>query len=195
MQDADAVNHRADERRVITKIMKRIIAVISITAASIVGLNAQTNDTATNALSAPALTVGTNSASGDTGKEYGSYELTLSGGGVTAPKTGDTQFGIDVSLSVDPFKKAPNVWVGVAQSLSWEPSFAGETDVFSDYSWHIYQQLWLNTGWSGGISYDTTATVWHTGPEASLEYYIGNSSFLFAGANFDLPSKGDSGFL
>jgi hypothetical protein len=174
--------------------MKRIFIAFALLAGAQVGLNAQTNDITTNTPAAPTLS--TNTASSDAGKEYGSYELTLGGTGVTSPKTGDTQFGIDVSLSVDPFKKAPNVWVGAAQSLSWEPAFAGETDIFSDYSWHLYKQLWLNTGWSAGVSYDTTSSViWHTGPEASFEYYIGDSSFLFAGGNFDLPSRGDSGFL
>ena len=148
--------------------MKRIFIAIALLAGAQVGLNAQINDVGTNTITAPKLALGTNSASGDTGKEYGSYELTLGGAGVTSPKTGDTQFGIDVTLSTDPFKEAPNVWVGAEQDLSWQPSFVGETDLFSEYAWHIYGQLWLNTGWSAGLSYDTASSViWHTGPETN----------------------------
>lgn len=169
--------------------MKRIIVPIALLAAA-TSLNAQTNAPATPG-PAPTLALDTNAPAADS-KAYGSYELTLGGGGFTAPKTGETQFGLDVTLSTDPFAKAPNLWVGAAQDISWDPSFAGETDVFSDYSWHLYGQLWLNTGWSVGISYDETGSIWHTGPEASFEYYIGDSSFIFAGINLDMASKGDS---
>ena len=169
--------------------MKRIIVVISIVAA-VASLQAQTN---LAPVSTTALT--TNTASGGSDKEYGSYELTLGGGGITSPKTGDTQFALDATLSTDPFKKLPNLWIGAAQSLSWEPSFAGETDIFSDYSWHLHKQLWLNTGWSVGGSYAAgTSIIWHTGPEASFEYYVGDSAFLFVGINFDMVSRGDNNF-
>jgi hypothetical protein len=169
--------------------MKRILTVV-LMAAGAVSLNAQTNAPATPE-AAPTLALSTNAPAAD--KAYGSYELTLGGGGFTSPKTGDTQFGLNTTLSTDPFKQAPNVWVGAGQSLSWEPSFAGETDLFSEYSWHIRGQLWLDTGWFGGIAYASdSAAVWHTGPYVEAEYYIGDSSFLFFEYDLDMASRGDS---
>ena len=177
--------------------MKSQIVAIAVLALTAIGLNAQTN-IEPSTISVPMLSVTNEASAGDKDNhDYGSYELTLGGGGFTNPKTSETQFGLDVSLSTDPFEKVPCLWVGVAQNLSWEPTFAGETDLFSDYSWHIYKQLWLNTGWSVGVSYDNTgaSAVLHTGPEVSFEYYIGDSSFIYWGANDDIPSRGDNGIF
>ena len=59
-----------------------------------------------------------------------SYEFTMGGGGMTVD--GNSEFGINLSLSVNPFKQIPNIWIGVAQGVAWEPKLGGTTDIFSD---------------------------------------------------------------
>ena len=179
--------------------MKQIITLIALFAATAIGFSAETNSVNNTT---PALTVGdTNTPSvlntnelstKDLPKE--SYELTLGGGGFTSPKNGKSQFGLDTSLSTNPFKKYPNVWVGVDQDLSWQPSFAGETDIDADYAWDIYKEkLYIDTGWSVGTSYDTDPNfVLHNGPYVEAEYYIGDSSFIYGTISDDIPNKGDN---
>jgi len=177
--------------------MKNILAIALSVA--LVGLtsSAQTNTvtvtnvvTVTNTIAAPAVNL-TNAP--DAGKAYGGYELTLGGGGTSI--NGENVFGLDLSLSTNPFKKRPEVWVGIAQSLYWEPSFAGSTDLFVDWSQNIWKEkLYLNVGWSGGAVYDSHAiSQWRTGPEATFQFYTSDSSFVFAGVNYDVyTSKGDN---
>jgi hypothetical protein len=113
-------------------------------------------------------------------KDFGAYELTLGGGGVK------NSWGLDLSLSTNPFKRLSSLWLGVGQSVAWEPKFSGSTDLFADWGTHLIGQLYINTGWSVGALYDTHALdYWRTGPEVTFEYYVGDSSFLFAGANYD----------
>lgn len=126
------------------------------------------------------------------GKEFGGYELTLGGGGVSV--AGNNSFGLDVSLSSNPFKQLPSLWLGVAQGVAWEPTFSGSTDLFADWSTHLYKDLWVNTGWSVGGVYDKSNLVWRTGPEVTFQYYIGDSAFLYSGVNYDLQTQGKSGF-
>lgn len=148
---------------------------------SFFNLNAQTNNAATNSLAIVES------------KADPVYELTLGGGGVGVGS--DHSFGLDVSLSAHAIPSLPSLWLGVAQGVAWEPKFAGSTDLFSDWSWHLYKQLYVNTGWSGGAVYGVQGkTVWRTGPELSLEYYVGDSSFVYAGVNYDFPSSGEKGF-
>lgn len=130
----------------------------------------------------------TNAVAAD--KEFGNYELTLGGGGVGA----DSSFGLDVSLSTNPLKWAPNIWFGAAQGVAWEPTFGGSTDLFIDRSTQVYKKLYINTGWFVGGVYDTSDHYWRTGPEVTFEYYIGDSTFFYAGTNYDIVSKGDNGF-
>jgi hypothetical protein len=121
------------------------------------------------------------------------YELTLGGGGFISPKTGKSQFGFDASFSTNPFKKASSVWIGFDQDLSWQSSFAGETDVDADYSWQVYKQLYFDLGWSMGVAYDTDwVFVWHTGPYFEFEYYVGDSSFVYLIVDDDAPSRGEN---
>ena len=112
-------------------------------------------------------------------------EFTLGGGGVTTSE-GDSSFGIDFSLGINPIERLPNVWLGVVQGLYWEPSFSGSTDLYADYSFLIYKDtVYLNLGWSGGIVYDTESSYWRTGPEVSLQYYVTDDAFIYVGANYD----------
>ena len=138
----------------------------------------------------------------DGGKSAGGWELTLGGGGETL--NGESYFGLDVSLSTNPFKSRPEVWIGVAQSLYWEPSFAGSTDLYVDWSQAILPSLlndsvYLNLGWSGGALYDndaSTETIWRTGPEVTVQYYTSGNAFIFAGVNYDVyrSDKQEGGF-
>jgi len=123
-----------------------------------------------------------------TGKEYGGYELTFGGGGTSI--NGANALGLDVSLSTNPFKARPEIWLGLAQGLYWEPTFAGSTDLFVDWSQNIWKEkLYLNVGWSGGAVYDNadcSPTVWRTGPEATVQYYTSGNAFIYAGVNYDV---------
>lgn len=120
-------------------------------------------------------------------------EMTLGGGGIEV--NGVTEFGLDVSLSTNPFEDLPNLWLGVVQGAAWEPKFFGSTDVNVNWSWHLYEELYLNTGWSAGAEYsEDTQAMWRTGPEATLQYYVGDSSFIFAGCNYDLNKNAADGW-
>jgi hypothetical protein len=157
--------------------MKNIIK-IAIIGLSLVGLtiNAQTNSVST-----------------ENKKDYGSWELTLGGGGITLDN--QTEFGLDFSLSTNPFEKLPNLWLGIAQGFAWEPKFAGSTDFFADWTTHIYKELYVNTGWSVGAVYGIESSiVWRTGPEVTFEYYVGDSSFIYAGVNYDITSRDKNDF-
>lgn len=150
--------------------------------------SAQTNQVGTNQV-LEATSLKTNAVAEKTEKaDYGAYELTLGGGGVK------NSWGLDLSLSTNPFKKLSSLWLGVGQSVAWEPKFTGSTDLFADWSAHLIGQLYVNTGWSAGALYDTHALdYWRTGPEVTFEYYVGDSSFLFAGANYDVWRSHKSG--
>jgi hypothetical protein len=127
-------------------------------------------------------------------KEFGGYEFTLSGGGVTID--GESEYGLDFSLSTNPLEFAPNIWFGVAQGLYFEPDFAGSTDVFVDYNIHLYGELYVNVGWFGGVVYDGYDHFYRTGPELTLQYYTSDNAFIFAGVNYDIDINNDqvSGF-
>ena len=144
----------------------------------------------TNTQSVP--TVVTNAVADDDSKPW-TVELTLGGGSIVVPKTGEAETSLDFSIEVNPFKKLPNVWVGFQQSVAWTPTFAGSTDLIGEYSWHIYKNLWLNTGWTVGAVYDNESSpAWRTGPEATAQFYIGNSAFIYGGVNYDLVQWGQN---
>lgn len=165
--------------------MKNKLSIIGVLALTVVGLNAGTTNAvvSTNAITAPAITLAdTNSAKGMP------MELTLGGGGITNPKDGSTEFGLNFTLSAQPLKQP--IWFGISQELGWSPSFAGATDLYADWSWRIYKEkLYLNTGWSAGALYDRETIGWRSGPEISLEYYTTGNAFIFAGINYDLLTK------
>lgn len=166
--------------------MKNILT-IAVLSLALVGLTANAAETnkvsSTNSIAAPAVTLeNTNTTSG------WPMELTLGGGGITLPKTGETEFGLNFTLSAQPLSKP--IWFGISQELGWSPSFAGATDLYSDWSWTLIKdKLSLNTGWSVGAVYDRETIGWRTGPEISLEYYTTGNAFIFVGANYDLVTK------
>lgn len=169
--------------------MKKVL-LIALVIGSLFSLQAQTN-----------LTVEVESGK----SEVGSYEFTLGGAGTHID--GESAVGVDLSLSTNPFKFAPNVWVGIVQGLYWEPDFAGSTDLNINYSWHLFKELYVNTGWSAGVEYtdveteseDGTENVsfegfFRTGPEVTFQYYVGDNAFLYSGVNYDFVSQGEDGF-
>ena len=170
--------------------MKQILVTsIALFAAAVVGLGAQstntTSDVNTN-ITAPKLTLeGTNSADA---KDYNKIDLTLSSAGTSYG--GHNEVGVDFSLSIDPFEKLPDLWVGVSQSLYWQPKFAGSTDIDADWNVHIYKQIYLQGGWSIGNVYGPeTYDLWRTGPEAILQYYVSDDVYLYGCVNYDLLTK------
>lgn len=129
----------------------------------------------------------------DDGKQAGGWEFTLGGGGESFE--GENVFGLDLSLSTNPFQARPEVWVGMVQGLYWEPSFAGSTDLFIDWSQNLWNEvLYANIGWSGGVLYDNgdSDVVWRTGPELTLQYYTADNAFIYAGVNYDVFSSDDN---
>lgn len=160
--------------------MKNNITILILALVAAFGLSAQT----TNSV------ITTNSVSG---KSSGGYELTLGGAGTSV--NGQNEVGADISLSTNPFNSRPEVWLGVSQGVSWSPKFAGSTDLFADWSQNIWREkLYANLGWSGGATYGGE-TVWRSGPELTLQYYVSDDAFVYAGVNYDaVVSKGDKGF-
>lgn len=173
--------------------MKKTILTITLALATFVAVQAQTNTVATTTNQIRNL-ITTNEVSG---KSYGGYELTLGIGGETLD--GRSYHGVDVSLSTNPLEARPEVWVGVAQSLYWEPNFAGSTDLFVDWSQAVLpsllnDKLYVNVGWSGGLIYDnesSTSSVWRSGPEVTFEYYTDGNAFFYLGANYDVYRSDD----
>lgn len=134
---------------------------------------------------------------GSDGKEFGNYELTLGGGGESVNH--QSTIGLDISLSTNPLKARPEIWVGLAQGLYWEPVFAGSTDMFWDWAVPLWKdKLYANLGWSVGALYTAkTLDTWRTGPELTFEYYTKGNAFFFAGVNYDVwqsSSDRDNGF-
>lgn len=143
--------------------------------------------------SAPDTNATTTATTGDTGgitpaTPADNWEITLSGGGITPVPRGQSEFGLDVSVETHPWNKIPNLWVGGEQALGWQPEIAGSSDVFSDYSWNVYKEVfYVNTGWSGGAVYDKLDPLhWRTGPEVSLELYTVGNAFILAQVNYDI---------
>lgn len=179
--------------------MKTVTAILLAVALFGLSANAQTNSVSTNTIAPVSLSL-TNAV--ESGKTSGGWELTLGGGGESI--NGQNSFGMDFSISTNPFKKRPEVWVGLAQGLYWEPTFAGSTDLFIDWSQPILpsklnDRLYLNVGWSGGALYTNAKdeccvvggekardVIWRTGPEATLQYYTSDNAFIFAGVNYDV---------
>lgn len=149
-------------------------------------VNAQTNT--------PSVTTNTVAV----GKSAGQWELTLSGDGETL--NGESYFGLDFSLGNNPFSCRPEIWLGLSQSVYWEPTFAGSTDLSVNWSQAILpsklnDNIYLNVGWSVGALYTTVElSQWRTGPEATLQYYTSDSAFIFAGVNYNTwVNRGDAG--
>jgi hypothetical protein len=167
--------------------MKTLItlALIGLTA---ITLNAQDKTLLTT--NAPLLTLDAPAAE-ESGKTSGGWELTLGGGGTSID--GENTIGFDFSLSTNPLKARPEVWVGIAQGLYWEPTFAGSTDLFVDWSQNLWKDtLYANIGWSGGALYDNregSDVIWRTGPEFTLQYYTSDNAFIYAGVNYDVFSS------
>lgn len=179
--------------------MKQIL--LTLLTAALVGLgfgaNAQTNSVSTddtNAIKAPKLTLEGDSSTTDTNKDYDKIDLTLGSAGTSYG--GHNEVGVDVSLSIDPFKQLPSLWVGVSQSLYWQPAFQGSTDVDADWAIDIYKEkVYLDPGWSVGDVYGAKSynNVFRTGPEVTLQYYVSDDVYFYGTANYDLLTKESNG--
>jgi hypothetical protein len=172
--------------------MKKLITTF-VLAVSVLVVNAQT----TNLLDT-SVNISTNTVD-EPSRPSNSIELTLGGGGTVID--GESVFGLDFTLSINPIKVRPEVWIGIAQGLYWEPDFAGSTDFYVDWSQAILpskldDSLYINLGWSGGALYTSDEIyTWRTGPEASIQWYTHDNCFIFAGVNYDVwVSEGEKEF-
>jgi hypothetical protein len=139
------------------------------------------------------LNINAQSTNSTSGKEFGGIEVTLGGAGTEIDN--ESSFGLDFSISTNPFERIPQVWVGIVQGLFWEPTFAGSTDLTLEWSQPIWKDtLYVNPGWSVGSVYDRNDYIWRTGPQLTFQYYTSDNAFIYAGANYDIVSKGDNGF-
>ena len=171
--------------------MKQILVTsIALFAAAVVGLGAQstntTSDVNTN-ITAPKLTLeGTNSADA---KDYNKIDLTLSSAGTSYG--GHNEVGIDVSVSIDPFKKLPELWVGVSQSLYWQPALAASTDIDAAWNFNITDKICVLGGWSIGDVYGASGVdnLIRTGPEVIAQYYVSDNAYFYGAANYDLLTQ------
>jgi hypothetical protein len=134
-------------------------------------------------------TVATNAA-----PDYDKVDITLSGSGTTIH--GQSEFGLDVSASINPIAQASDLWFGVSQSLYWQPKFAGSTDVDADWSIHVYGQVYALPGWSVGGVYDGQGGNFvRTGPEIIGQYYMGDDVYAFGQVNYDfVTDNGERGW-
>jgi hypothetical protein len=130
------------------------------------------------------------------------WEFTFGGAGETINNVEDSVFYLDISAATNPIKPLPNLWFGVVQGFAWEPKLAGATDIYAEWSFHLWKELWVNTGYSGGVvynSYDDTeeedySSYWRHGPQVTFQYYVGSNAFLYAGVNYDIVPKRENGF-
>lgn len=166
--------------------MKKLI--YTITVLLFLGLGGLSYGADTNAVS---TTDSTNAvvAATNTAPEFNNVDLTFGAAGTTIK--GNTDVGVDVSVSIDPFKQAPDLWVGVSQSLYWQPVFAGSTDFDADWIFQVHGNLYVNTGWSVGNVYGQGSDFYRTGPEVIFQYYTSDNAYLYAGVNYDIIWGGD----
>lgn len=174
--------------------MKNIIAIVTLFVLSfVVGSTANAADTnqtvqvsqvpnlmptLTNAPAAPDVT---------------KFDLTISGSGLTIPKTGENTTALSVSLSCDPISSLRNLWFGVAQSVSWE-TFAGSTDFDADYLlWSGFKdKLYIYGGANIGATYDSSSAIGRAGPELIAQYYFSDDVYLIGQYDYDFVTKGNS---
>lgn len=159
-----------------------LLALVCLTASAQVSTNGTNANIVVNGVTYTPLN--TNALEAADGKAFGGYEVTFGGGGSVVKKE-SANFGLDLGVSSNPFKKLPNLWVGFNQGLYWEPSFSGATDLYADWNTHLIGELYVNTGWSVGTVYDSHSAYGRTGPEVTFQYYTSGNAFVYAGANYD----------
>jgi hypothetical protein len=121
---------------------------------------------------------------------YNKVDLTVSQQGTAYNH--NRSFGLDVSLSIDPFASVPSLWVGVSQSVYWQPAFAASTDVDADWVFNVHGNWYVNPGWSIGEVYGAnTPRLTRTGPEVEVQYYFNDNWFIAFNANYDLVTEQD----
>jgi hypothetical protein len=170
--------------------MNRLL-IISLALSLAAGAAAQTNTLTNNVGIESTNIASTNTAT----KDYGKYDLTLGGDGFSDTRSRESGFEIDVSLSTDPFKQAPNLWLGIDQGVGWMPHFNGSTDLSVYWAFNIWnEKIYFNPGWSGGMVYGDGPSALRTGPLAEFQYYVTDSVFTYLDINYDaIKSSGSHG--
>ena len=161
--------------------MKKLI-IFGIIALCSFGSHAIAQTNTTPVITAPDLTVS------NAVPDYNKLDFTLGASGYSQ-RGQQANDGVDISASIDPFKKLPDLWVGVSQSAYWTPDFSGATDIDATWSYNAYGNLCLNPGWSAGTVYGNGNNYNRTGPELTLQYYTSDDAYMYAGVNYDLNSN------
>jgi hypothetical protein len=166
----------------------------------VVGLLAGLTAQAQNTVTVTNYVTITNTVSADTNAltstnsapDFGKYDITFSSAG--SHYGSQTQAGIDLSVSSNPFEDLSSLWFGVSQSLYWAPSFGGSTDVDADWNVSITDKICVLGGWSVGDVYGAGVNnLIRTGPEAIAQYYFSNDVYLYGQINYDLLTQESGG--
>ena len=164
--------------------MKSYILTLALTALMVVSINAQTNSVvSTNNTTSVTSITQTNEVT-----DFGKYDITFSSAG--GSYGGNTQGGIDVSVSSNPFEQLSSLWFGVSQSVYWAPSFGGATDIDADWNVSITDKICVLGGWSAGDVYGAGVdNLIRTGPEAIVQYYFDDHVYAYGQVNYDLLTQ------
>ena len=122
------------------------------------------------------------------GADFGKYDVTFASAG--SSYGGQHQVGVDFSVSSNPFEKLSSLWIGISQSVYWEPSFGGSTDVSLDWNVNVTDKICVLGGWSIGDVYGAGVdNLIRTGPELIGQYYLSDDVFLYGQINYDLLTQ------
>lgn len=162
--------------------MKKLITILSIVtllAATTLATNTNTTDI-------------TYKQSASTNRA-GLTDVTFGGGSIINPSTGKSSTSFDVSVSHNFFESRPEVWLGLSQSVSWEPKFAGETAIDAAWSFDLFDgKVSILPGWYAGVTYDSESSHCHSGPVLTGQYYMEENIYTYVSASYDLVSKKNS---
>ena len=163
--------------------MKKYIVIIALFALAAIGFNQASAAASTNTVSDSSITQ-TNET-----PEFNKIDLTFGSAGTSYG--GHNEVGIDVSVSIDPFQKLPELWVGVSQSLYWQPAFAASTDIDAAWNFNITDKICVLGGWSIGDVYGAADinNLIRTGPEAIAQYYVSDNAYFYGAVNYDLLTQ------
>ena len=136
----------------------------------------------------------TNDATSDDGTKL---DLTIGAAGTSY--NGHNTTGLSISGSVNPFSSCRSLWFGINQSVYWQPTFSGSTDV--DINWNytvscISDNLCVLPGWGIGSVYGADAgTLWRTGPDLQVQYYTSDKAYIYGQIDYDaVTQQGSSAF-
>jgi hypothetical protein len=117
--------------------------------------------------------------------KQGDWELTLTGTGGSDKDLRDTTFGANVEIGKF---LSSDFELGVRQTVAYNDSFSGATQVFGDYNFTLGKDsklvpfVGVNLGYAYGGNTDDHFSA---GPEAGLRYFVNDTTFLYGRAAYD----------